>query len=218
MDKLSVDEFLLLVEKTNFRDLFSLCSSSKRIKDLCIQNKDYIVRIFLKKIYSDAMINLLLDINNSHDIFHMNKVVQKYFNNINTADPEEFAEIFQNTTMYITKTNDIYLGYKTYILPLPDSYYDKKINVRLYIDDEYVKFDSTLKSIAAKLIHDKNARSKKFDILIIDTKVPEYKILSDEIKNKTEIIEENFKKGSSIYNSSMEKIKHLKNLLKVTWY
>lgn len=215
MEKLSVNDFLLLVEKTSFKDLFTLCSTSKRIKDLCIANKDYIVRIFLKKIYSNELIQLLLDINNTYDIFHMNKVVQKYFNKIKISDPEEFAEIFQDSTIYIVKnTGDIFLGYKTYILPLPKSYYDNKIDVSLYINDDYVRFNSSLRNIAKNLLNDKNVKSN-FDIIMINMLVPEYKLLSNEIKHKEEVFEENFKKGSSIYNMSMERLRHLKNLLKV---
>lgn len=216
MQKLSNDEFLLIIEQTSFKDLLNLCSTSKEIQKKCIENKDYIVKIYLKKFYSSKQIQTMININSKYNIYQLNKVVQNYF------DDKKINDILDNT-LYVLKSGQVFVLYKGYILPLPNLYYIQKMDTQLYIEkiNDYIKFKGVFKDIIQNLLNNftEYTKIREFDFINIENNGIEYKKLKDEIQHFEEIIDGGYiKKESDLYKHFDTKIVHLKNLYNLSEY
>lgn len=188
MVEITKSDLLLMLDKVSFKQVFSVCKKSKEFTQVCLNSRKDIVKLFLTKLYSNDSIKDLVELNDKYNIYKLNKIVQTFFEN------KEFHDILKHNTVYITKKCVIYIEHDAFLLPLPDHYYEKIINVNLN------KLNNTkLKDACKNLWSDK---SNNGDIIVIDKNNIQYSMIDDLISEnikKTDILSKTSKKYQELY-------------------
>lgn len=203
---LPIDTILLLIENIGYMDHKKLCNTSTRLREICKENQNYIDKNFLRKLYPDQMIELLNEINKNENInlHKLTDIVHKFFNK------KTFEEILYDGSFYISKSYDVFVRYNDYILPLPYEYYNEKMDIRLYINNEYEKFNNDITYIAKQLWTNSNfKKTQNFDLIEVNRREVKYINLNDEINMLIDILD-NFSKSSNYYKDMVSRINNLK--------
>lgn len=209
IENIHIDNFLLLIKQLDFFEYNKICSASRKLNQICKENQNYINRFFLKRLYPLKMIDLFVDINaNEKENINLHKLtmlVHKYFNN------KTLEEILHDETVYISKNYDVFIVYKQYIIPLPMKYYNEKMDIRLYINNNYEIFNNNdIKYISKQLwTNPEFKKTQVFDLIEINRREVKYIRLNEEIPMLIDVID-NFAKSSDYYKKMVSRINNLK--------